>query len=158
MEAGIDFAPLALYRKSSAAGDPIEEMEYSMQVKFMSVMVKDQEKALKFYTKVLGFKKMADFPMGKYRWLTVVLPDGIKGTEVVLEPLGFPPAKVFQKELFKAGIPWTAFISKDIKKEYKKLKGRGVKFRGEPVQMGPIWSVLFEDTCGNLINLVQPVG
>jgi catechol 2,3-dioxygenase-like lactoylglutathione lyase family enzyme len=102
-----------------------------MQIKFVSVMVDDQEKALKFYTKVLGFKKMADIPMGEYRWLTVVSPDGIEGTELVLEPLGFPPAKVFQKALYEAGIPWTALISKDLKKEYKKLKGRGVLFRGE---------------------------
>jgi predicted enzyme related to lactoylglutathione lyase len=158
METGIDFAGPALYRRSSAASDPIGKTEDSMQVKFMSVMVDDQEKALKFYTKVLGFKKMADIPMGEYRWLTVVSPDGIEGTELVLEPLGFPPAKVFQKALYEAGIPWTALISKDLKKEYKKLKGRGVLFRGEPVQAGPIWSVLFEDTCGNLINLVQPVG
>jgi predicted enzyme related to lactoylglutathione lyase len=128
-----------------------------MQVKFMSVMVKDQEKALRFYTKILGFKKMADIPMGKYRWLTVVSPDGVKGTELVLEPLAFGPAKVFQKELFKAGIPWTALTSKNIHKEYQKLAGKGVKFLGEPLQVGPIWMVLFEDTCGNLINLVQPV-
>jgi len=128
-----------------------------MQIKFMSVMVDDQEKALKFYTKVLGFKKMADIPMGEYRWLTVVSPDGIEGTELVLEPLGFGPAKTYQKALYEAGIPLTALISKDIKKEYKKLKGRGLKFRSEPMQSGPIWSVLFEDTCGNLINLVQPV-
>ncbi len=128
-----------------------------MQVKFMSMMVDDQEKALKFYTKVLGFKKMADIPMGEYRWLTVVSPDGVEGTELVLEPMGFAPAKTFQEALFKAGIPLTALISKDIRKEYKRLKGRGVKFRGEPVTSGPITSVLFEDTCGNLINLVQPV-
>jgi catechol 2,3-dioxygenase-like lactoylglutathione lyase family enzyme len=128
-----------------------------MQIKFVSVMVDDQEKALKFYTKVLGFKKMADIPMGEYRWLTVVSPEGVEGTELVLEPLGFPPAKTYQKALFKAGIPLTALISKDIQKEYKRLKRRGVKFHGEPVTMGPITSVIFEDTCGNLINLVQPV-
>jgi catechol 2,3-dioxygenase-like lactoylglutathione lyase family enzyme len=129
-----------------------------MQVKFMSVMVDDQAKALKFYTKILGFKKMADIPMGEYRWLTVVSPEGVEGTELVLEPLGFPPAGIFQKALYKAGIPLTALISKDIQKEYRKLKKRGVVFRGEPVTMGPITTVLFEDTCGNLINLVQPVG
>ena len=128
-----------------------------MQIKFVSVMVDDQEKALKFYTKVLGFKKMADIPMGEFRWLTVVSPDGIEGTELVLEPLGFGPAKTYQKALYEAGIPQTAFISSDIQKEYKRLKKRGVIFRGEPMQSGPIWSVLFDDTCGNLINLVQPV-
>ena len=128
-----------------------------MQIKFVSVTVDDQEKAFKFYTKVLGFKKMADIPMGEYRWLTVVSPDGIEGTELVLEPLGFGPAKTYQKALYEAGIPQTAFISSDIQKEYKRLKKRGVIFRGEPVKMGPITTVLFEDTCGNLINLVQPV-
>jgi len=127
-----------------------------MQLKFMSVMVKDQEKALKFYTGKLGFHKMADIPMGEYRWLTVVSPDGISGVELVLEPLGFAPAKTYQKALFDAGIPATAFITKDITREYQRLKGAGIKFRGEPERSGPITSVVFEDTCGNLINLVQP--
>jgi len=128
-----------------------------MQIKFMSVMVDDQEKALKFYTEVLGFVKMADFPMGAFRWLTVVSPEGIEDTELVLEPMEFPPAKTYQKALFDAGIPTTAFISTDIHKEYRRLKGRGVKFRGEPKKTGSIRTVLFEDTSGNLINLVQPV-
>ena len=127
-----------------------------MQLKFISVMVEDQEQALAFYTGVLGFEKMADLPMGEYRWLTVTSPDGLPGVELVLEPLGFPPALVYQKALFDAGIPATAFITTDIATEVSRLRAKGVVFRGDPTVMGPITAVTFEDTCGNLINLVQP--
>jgi hypothetical protein len=99
---------------------------------------------------------MADIPMGEYRWLTVVSPDGIDGVELVLEPMAFPPARAYQKELFNAGIPATAFTTKDLQTEYALLKERGVKFRSEPRSMGIISTAVFEDTCGNLINLVQP--
>ena len=128
-----------------------------MQLKFLSVPVNDQEAALHFYTEILGFKKMADFPMGDYRWLTVVSPDGIAGVELVLEPIAFPPAKVYQQALFEAGIPAIALISLDIHADYAHLKSLGVVFRGEPQGAGPILTALFEDTCGNLINLVQPL-
>jgi catechol 2,3-dioxygenase-like lactoylglutathione lyase family enzyme len=127
-----------------------------MQIKFTSILVEDQSKALEFYTAVLGFRKLSDIPMGEHRWLTVVSPDGVDGAEVVLEPMAFPPARTWQKALFDAGIPATAFISKDVDAEYKRLVARGVRFRGEPQQMGPIKAVIFEDGCGNLINLVQP--
>lgn len=127
-----------------------------MQVKFVSVLVEDQESALRFYTSVLGFENMADIPMGPYRWLTVTSPDGIAGVEVVLEPMAFPPARTYQKALFEAGIPAAAFITKDIAAEFTRLKKRGVVFRGEPAKMGPITAVTFEDTCGNLVHLVQP--
>jgi catechol 2,3-dioxygenase-like lactoylglutathione lyase family enzyme len=127
-----------------------------MQLKFISITVHDQDAALRFYTEVLGFQKMADIPMGEYRWLTVTSPDGLAGVELVLEPLGFPPARDYQKALFEAGIPATAFITPDIAKEYAALIARGVKFRSEPKAMGPIIATTFEDTCGNLINLVQP--
>jgi len=127
-----------------------------MQIKFVSVMVEDQDSALHFYTSVLGFEKMADIPMGEFRWLTVCSLEGMAGVELVLEPLGFPPARTYQKALFEAGIPATAFITKDIAAEVQRLKARGVKFRGEPTNMGLITAVIFEDTCGNLINLVQP--
>ena len=119
-------------------------------------MVDDQDKALAFYTSVLGFDKMADLPMGEYRWLTVTSPDGIPGVELVLEPMGFPPARVYQKALFDAGIPATAFTTPDIAAEHARLAAKGVVFRGEPRAMGPIIVALFEDTCGNLVNLVQP--
>jgi catechol 2,3-dioxygenase-like lactoylglutathione lyase family enzyme len=127
-----------------------------LQLKFISVMVTDQDAALHFYTSILGFKKMADIPIGEFRWLTVISPDGIEGVELVLEPMSFPPAQVYQKALFDAGIPATACITKDIHADFARLKERGVIFRSEPKNMGPITAVVFEDTCGNLINLVQP--
>jgi catechol 2,3-dioxygenase-like lactoylglutathione lyase family enzyme len=130
--------------------------ETQMQIKFVSVMVESQDRALEFYTSVLGFEKMADIPMGEYRWLTVTSPDGVAGVELVLEPLGFPPARVYQKALFDAGIPATALTTTDIAADVARLRARGAVFRGEPVAMGPISFVTFEDTCGNLINLVQP--
>lgn len=127
-----------------------------MQIKLTSVMVDDQDKALAFYTGVLGFRKAVDMPAGGFRWLTVTSPDGIEGVELVLEPMNFAPAKAYQKALYLAGIPMIAFLSADIGAEFARLRERGVRFRGEPAQLGPITSVLFEDTCGNLINLVQP--
>jgi catechol 2,3-dioxygenase-like lactoylglutathione lyase family enzyme len=129
-----------------------------MQIRLTSVMVDDQEKALQFYTSTLGFVKKEDMPMGPFRWLTVTSPEGAEGVELVLEPMAFPPAKAYQKALFEAGIPATAFLTKDIQAEYLRLKAAGVVFRGEPKAMGPITAVTFEDTCGNLINLVQPPG
>jgi len=118
-------------------------------------MVDDQDQALKFYAEVLGFVKKTDIPMGEYRWLTVVSPEGGEDVELLLEPMGFAPAKQYQKALFEAGIPLTAFATDDIHAEYKRLKELGVSFRGEPQQMGSVTAVLFEDTCGNLINLYQ---
>jgi catechol 2,3-dioxygenase-like lactoylglutathione lyase family enzyme len=129
-----------------------------MQIKFVSVMVREQEAALRFYTEVLGFEKMADIPLGEYRWLTVTSPDGVAGVELVLEPTAFPPARAYQQALFDAGIPATALITTDIHAEVERLKGRGVRFRTEPVEMGLITAAMFEDTCGNLIQLVQPAG
>jgi catechol 2,3-dioxygenase-like lactoylglutathione lyase family enzyme len=128
-----------------------------MQIKLASVLVDDQEKALRFYTEVLGFEKKNDIPLGPYRWLTVSSPEGVEGVELVLEPIGFPPAGAYQQALFEAGIPVTAFITTDIHAEYRRLKAAGVNFRGEPQQMGTIIAVMFEDTCGNLVNLVQPL-
>lgn len=127
-----------------------------MQLKFISLLVADQERALDFYTRVLGFQKMADIPMGEYRWLTVTSPDGIDGVELVLEPMAFPPSQVYQRALFEAGIPATAVTTPDIVAEFARLSARGVVFRGTPTEMGPVTVVMFEDTCGNLINLVQP--
>lgn len=127
-----------------------------MQIRLVSISVDDQDKALAFYVEKLGFVRAKDIPMGPFRWLTVTAPEGADGVELVLEPLGFAPAATYQRALFEAGIPTTAFISGDVRAEYEKLKSRGVRFRGEPRAMGPITTVLFEDTCGNLINLVQP--
>jgi predicted enzyme related to lactoylglutathione lyase len=127
-----------------------------MEIKIASVHVDDQDRALNFYTSVLGFVKKRDISMGQYRWLTVESLDGVAGVELLLEPMGFPPAKTYQKALFEAGVPATVFFTKDIASEFERLKRQGVRFRGEPTRMGPITAVLFEDTCGNLINLVQP--
>ena len=127
-----------------------------MRINLSSVTVEDQEKALKFYTEKLGFIKKTDIALGEYRWLTVISPDGAEGVELVLEPMGFPPSRDYQKALYNAGIPITAFLSNDIQAEYKLLKVAGVIFRSEPQVMGTFTSVLFEDTCGNLVNLVQP--
>jgi len=127
-----------------------------MQITLTSLMVENQEKALAFYTDIIGFEKKHDIPMGEFRWLTVTAPEGLTGVELVLEPMAFPPARTYQKALYEAGIPATAFITTDIAAEYARLKKLGVVFRGEPVNAGPVTVVLFEDTCGNLINLVQP--
>ena len=127
-----------------------------MQIKLASIMVDDQEKALAFYTNMLGFRKHADIPMGSFRWLTVASPDGVEGAELVLEPMNFPPARTYQKALYGAGIPATAFLTTDIQADYLRLQKKGVVFRGEPTSMGAITAVVFEDTCGNLVNLVQP--
>jgi len=127
-----------------------------MQIRLAGVMLDNEDNALRFYTTILGFVKDKDIPMGPFRWLTVSSPEGAEGVELVLEPMGFAPAQTYQKALFAAGIPATAFLTNDIASEYKRLKTLGVNFRGEPKSIGPITAVLFEDTCGNLINLVQP--
>jgi hypothetical protein len=106
---------------------------------------------------VLGFVKLHDIPLGEYRWLTVTSPENVDGMELVLEPMGFAPAKTYQKAQYDAGIPLTAFFTKDIEAESARFKSRGVVFRAEPTQYGQIILGLFEDTCGNLINLVQQV-
>jgi catechol 2,3-dioxygenase-like lactoylglutathione lyase family enzyme len=126
-----------------------------MKIALSSVMVDNQEKALKFYTEVLGFVKKTDVPAGEARWLTVISPDGSPDIELLLEPTGHPAAKPFQKALYDDGIPLTAFESADIRKEYETLTGRGVVFRSGPTRMGPVTVAVFEDTCGNLIQLVQ---
>src|SRR5215831_2772957 len=102
-----------------------------MKIKLTSVMVDDQDKALMFYTEVLGFVKKNDIPMGGPRWLTVVSPDGPGDVELLLEPMGFPPARTYQKALFEAGIPLAAFATEDVQKQFERLKNLGVKFSTE---------------------------
>ena len=126
-----------------------------MRINITSVMVDDQAKALKFYTEVLGFVTKVDIPMGEFRWLTVVSPDSQEGTQLLLEPMAFPPARVFQKALFDAGIPLTSFAVDDCQAEFERMSKQGVAFRGQPARMGPVIAVSFEDTCGNLIMMVQ---
>ena len=126
-----------------------------MKIKLSSVLVDDQDKALKFYTDVLGFVKKSEIPMGEFKWLTVVSPSGPEDIELALEPTGFAPAKTYQEALLEAGIPATAFAVDDIQKEYERMQRLGVEFRGRPEKAGPETAVLFEDTCGNLIQLYQ---
>jgi catechol 2,3-dioxygenase-like lactoylglutathione lyase family enzyme len=126
-----------------------------MKIKLTSVMVDDQDKALRFYTEVLGFVKKNDIPMGEARWLTVISPDGPDDVELLLEPIGFPPAGIYQKALFEAGIPSTSFAVEDIQKECERMKKLGVAFKTAPTTMGPVTIAVFEDTCGNLIQLAQ---
>lgn len=126
-----------------------------MRIHVTSVMVDDQAKALKFYTGVLGFVMKVDVPLGEYRWLTVVAPDATEGTQLLLEPMGFAPARVYQKALFDAGIPAASFGVDDCQAEYERMLKLGVVFRGKPTAMGPITAVVFEDTCGNLIQMAQ---
>ena len=126
-----------------------------MKIKLTSVLVDDQEKALKFYTEVLGFIKKTEIPMGKHKWLTVVSKEEQDGVELVLEPISFDPAKVFQKELFKAGIPLTAFNVDNVDKEYERLADLGVTFSMKPTEMGATKLAVFDDTCGNNIQIFQ---
>jgi catechol 2,3-dioxygenase-like lactoylglutathione lyase family enzyme len=126
-----------------------------MKIKLTSVMVDDQEKALKFYTEVMGFVKRNDIPLGEFKWLTVVSPEGPNDIELLLEPMGFPPARTYQKALFEGGIPSAVFAVDDNQKEYERMKKLGVVFRSEPTKMGPVTVAVFEDTCGNLIQIAQ---
>ncbi len=128
-----------------------------MKIRLTSITVDNQDKALQFYTEKLGFVKKTEIPMGEHRWLTVVAPDEQDGVELVLEPLGFAPAKVYQQALFQAGIPVTAFYSADIEKEYERLLKAGVVFSMPPTAVGTVKLVVFNDTCGNHIQLFQPL-
>ena len=126
-----------------------------MKILYDSIFVDDQEKALNFYTNILGFVKKEDVPAGEYRWLTVVSPDDQDGTELVLEPNENPTAQQFQKALFEQGIPATMFGVDDLQQEYERLKGLGVQFNLEPTDYGGFALASFDDTCGNLIQILQ---
>lgn len=129
-----------------------------MRIQLSSVMVNNQEQALKFYTDVLGFVKKRDIPVGEARWLTLVSPEGPADVELLLEPNSNPSAQIYQKAIFEPGIPLTAFAVDDIQKEYARLKQRGVEFTMEPTNMGPTTAAVFNDTCGNLIQIYQVTG
>ena len=126
-----------------------------MKIKLTSAIVDDQDKALGFYTEVLGFLKKNDIPAGEFRWLTVVSPEGPDDIELVLEPNANPASKSYQEALFEQGVPLTAFEVEDIQEEYERLKSLGVVFRSEPTKMGPVTIAVFDDTCGNFIQLYQ---
>jgi predicted enzyme related to lactoylglutathione lyase len=126
-----------------------------MKIKLNSIFVDDQNKAMKFYTEVLGFKKSKEIPVGEFKWLTVTSPEGPADVELVLEPNANPAAKQYQESIFKQGIPITAFEVDDIKAEYERLKDQ-VMFTMKPTRQGPVTIAIFSDTCGNLIQLYQP--
>ena len=124
-----------------------------MKIVVTSVFVEDQEKALQFYTGVLGFVKKNDIPMGEARWLTVVAPDDPDGTELLLEPDSHPAVKPFKQALVTDGIPSTSFAVEDVQAEYERLRTLGVHFTQPPVEMGPVTTAVFDDTSGNLIQI-----
>ncbi|PWW32477.1 catechol 2,3-dioxygenase-like lactoylglutathione lyase family enzyme [Cytobacillus oceanisediminis] len=126
-----------------------------MKIIITSIFVQDQDKALEFYTKTLGFVKKHDVPSGAYRWITLVSSDEQDGTELLLEPNDHPAAKEYQQKLFADGIPVTMFGVADIRKEYKRLVEKGVKFTMEPAEMGKVTIAVFDDTCGNLIQMIE---
>ncbi len=124
-----------------------------MKIVVTSVFVDDQDKALRFYTNVLGFVKKTEVPLGKYRWLTVVSPEAPDGTELLLEPDQHPAVGPFKRALVEDGIPFASFAVKDVHAEYKRLQAAGVHFTQPPVEMGPVTTAVLDDTCGNLIQI-----
>jgi catechol 2,3-dioxygenase-like lactoylglutathione lyase family enzyme len=124
-----------------------------MRINLASIHVDDQQKALRFYTEVLGFVKKNDVPMGEYSWLTVVSPEEPDGVELVLEPSDHPAVKPYRDALVADGIPFTSFAVEDVQKEYERLKALGVTFTQEPTAMGPVTTAVLDDTCGNLIQI-----
>jgi catechol 2,3-dioxygenase-like lactoylglutathione lyase family enzyme len=124
-----------------------------MRINLTSVMVDDQAKALRFYTDVLGFVKKTEIPLGEARWLTVVSPDAPDGVELVLEPDSHPAARPFKEALVADGIPFTSFAVDDIAAEHERLSALGVVFTQPPTPMGPVTTAVFDDTCGNLIQI-----
>lgn len=127
-----------------------------MKIKLNSVMVDNQDKALKFYTEVLKFQKSKDIPVvGEFRWITLISPEGHPDVELALEPNANPAAKTFQEEMFRQGIPLTAFEVDDLQAEYARLTNLGVAFTTPPTAAGPMTIAVFADTCGNLIQIYQ---
>lgn len=124
-----------------------------MRIHLTSVFVDDQEKAARFYTEVLGFVKKHDVPIGDDRWLTVVSPEDPHGTELLLEPSGHPAVQPYKTALVEDGIPVTSFAVQDVAVEFDRLRGLGVNFTQEPLEMGPVTTAVFDDTCGNLIQI-----
>jgi catechol 2,3-dioxygenase-like lactoylglutathione lyase family enzyme len=124
-----------------------------VNITLTSVFVDDQEKALRFYTDVLGFVPKNDVPMGEHRWLTVVSPDQPDGVELVLEPDEHPAARAYKQGLVADGIPYNSFSVSDVQAEYDRLTALGVRFTQPPTQMGPVTTAVLDDTCGNLLQI-----
>ena len=126
-----------------------------MRITLTSVFVDNQDKALRFYTEVLGFRPKHDIPMGEHRWITVVSPEDPDGVEIVLEPDVHPAVRPFTEALVADGIPFTGFAVDDVRAEYERLHALGVYFTQEPTRMGPVTTAVLDDTCGNLIQIQQ---
>lgn len=126
-----------------------------LRINITSVVVDDQAKALRFYTEILGFQKKTDVPVGDASWLTVVSPLDPDGVELLLEPAGHPAAVVYKQALVEDGIPFTSFAVADLHAEYDRLRELGVRFTQEPVDYGTVITAVFDDTCGNLIQIAQ---
>ena len=126
-----------------------------MRINVTSVLVDDQERALRFYADILGFVPKTDIPLGEHRWLTVVSPEDPGGTELLLEPDAHPAARPFKAALVEDGIPFTSFGVADVQAEYERLRALGVTFTQQPVEMGPVTTAVFDDTCGNLIQIAS---
>ena len=126
-----------------------------MRINVASVLVDDQDKALSFYTEMLGFIKKDDVPVGEARWLTVVSPEDPDGTELLLEPDGHPAAKPFKQALVDDGIPYTSFAVDDVSAEYERLRALGVRFTQEPRELPAVTIAVLDDTCGNLIQIAS---
>ena len=124
-----------------------------MKINLTSVLVDDQEKALRFYTDVLGFVKKTDVPLGEHRWLTVVSAEHPDGPELLLEPDAHPAVRPFKDALVQDGIPFTSFAVEDVEREFERLTSRGVRFTQKPAAMGPVTTAVLDDTCGNLIQI-----
>lgn len=126
-----------------------------MRIYVTSVFVYDQVQALAFYTNVLGFQKKTDIPLGNALWLTVVSPEQPDGTELLLEPSDHPAVKPYKEALVEDGIPAASFAVDDVPAEFDRLRSKGVRFTQEPTEMGGVTTAVFDDTCGNLIQIAQ---
>ena len=126
-----------------------------MRIHWASVMVDDQQKALRFYTETLGFKLKHNIPLGEHAWITVVSEEAPEGTELVLEPDEHPAARPFKRALVEDGIPWTGFAVDDVEAEHERLEAKGVRFVQPPTDLGTVITAVFDDTCGNLIQIQE---
>ena len=126
-----------------------------MRIELTSIHVNDQDEALAFYTNVLGFVKKYDFPLGQFKWLTVVSPEAPEGVQLLLEPNDNPAAQAYQQALHEQGIPHAVFTVDDVQAEYERLKALGVVFTVEPVEAGDVTLAILDDTCGNVIQIIQ---
>jgi catechol 2,3-dioxygenase-like lactoylglutathione lyase family enzyme len=150
--------PSAMHGKygcNRSRGEKVKLETMLMKIVLTSILVDDQDKALRFYRDILGFKLKHDIPMGAHRWLTLVSPEQPDGVELVLEPDQHPAAQPFKSALVADGIPCTSFGVEDVRTEHDRLTRLGVRFTQPPVNMGPVTTAVFEDTCGNLLQIAQ---